>query len=507
MGGTGGISSSFANGGESHGGAIYNLNGSVHLAWTVMTNNVSLAGQHRRFGTLGGSAAAFGGALHNQGDAALVASRVSGNVAISEYFNSASGGGIAHQAPGSLSLTDSTISENRALGGAGLFISTPLGLPGQHAFGGGVYVASGEVWLTRSTLANNLAIGGAGVPNGAGTGQGGGMYNASAANLDNCTVAQNVARGGQGRSSPSGTGEGGGIYNGATGTMLLTHVTVAANAAEPGPNGHPAGQARGGAIASAGGSVTLHNTILANSLLASNCFGSGFVDEGHNLSSDASCNFSATGSLNNTDPVLGPLADYGGPTPTMALLAASPALDAADPAFCPATDQRGWARPFGAGCDIGAFESAPPYTVLGQVYGFTTPASGIQIASPSGSTPVPPGGQFAVHGLSAGTHLLSISSPECVFIPKTRSVTVGPDVVDVSFLSYRSNALVLERISANTVRGTFAGEAGVTYHVLSSTELSGFLPYSTNQAQADGLFQFMEDTAGAPKRFFQVVRP
>ncbi len=52
------------------------------------------------------------------------------------------------------------------------------------------------------------------------------------------------------------------------------------------------------------------------------------------------------------------LADNGGPTQTIALLddAANPALDAGDPALTSATDQRGVARPQGAGPDIGAFE-------------------------------------------------------------------------------------------------------------------------------------------------------
>ncbi|HEU0011336.1 MAG TPA: choice-of-anchor Q domain-containing protein, partial [Verrucomicrobiae bacterium] len=335
----------------------------------------------------------------------------------------------------------------------------------------------------------------------------GGLYTAGAVLLVNCTVVANTALGGQGQASPSGNGEGGGLYNAAGGLLTLIHATVASNSASAGANGYPIGASRGGAIAAAGGAVSLRSTILASSLSASNCYGSGFVDEGHNLSSDASCSFTAPGSLNNTDPVLGPLADYGGPTPTMALLAGSPALDAADPAFCPATDQRGTARPFGAGCDIGAFESAPPYTILGQVHGFTTPASGIQIDAPSTSTSVPPDGQFVLHGFAAGTHLLSISSPECVFVPRTRSVTVGPDVVDVSFLSYRSNALVIERLSAGVVRCVFAGEDGATYHVLSATNLPGLTPYSTKQAQSNGLFEFMEGTAGASRRFFQVVRP
>lgn len=53
---------------------------------------------------------------------------------------------------------------------------------------------------------------------------------------------------------------------------------------------------------------------------------------------------------------LAPLADNGGPTLTHALLANSPAIDAGDNAACPASDQRGLARPQGAACDIGAYE-------------------------------------------------------------------------------------------------------------------------------------------------------
>jgi hypothetical protein len=54
---------------------------------------------------------------------------------------------------------------------------------------------------------------------------------------------------------------------------------------------------------------------------------------------------------------LGPLGDNGGPTQTRALLIGSPAIDAgSNDCPPPATDQRGTARPQGAGCDIGAFE-------------------------------------------------------------------------------------------------------------------------------------------------------
>src|SRR5262249_60736280 len=61
--------------------------------------------------------------------------------------------------------------------------------------------------------------------------------------------------------------------------------------------------------------------------------------------------------LRNSNPLLGPLQDNGGPTPTMALLPGSPALDAGCNSNAPATDQRGFARIANGTIDIGAFES------------------------------------------------------------------------------------------------------------------------------------------------------
>ena len=62
----------------------------------------------------------------------------------------------------------------------------------------------------------------------------------------------------------------------------------------------------------------------------------------------------------NTDPLLGPLQDNGGPTYTHALLPGSPAIDAGDPNFTPPPfyDQRGpgFDRVVNGRIDIGSFE-------------------------------------------------------------------------------------------------------------------------------------------------------
>lgn len=103
------------------------------------------------------------------------------------------------------------------------------------------------------------------------------------------------------------------------------------------------------------------NTIVANNTGA-NCNQGGFASFGHNLDSDGTCGF---GDLIG-DPLLGPLANNGGPTKTHALAPGSPAIDAVPLAFCTttlnlavSTDQRGVHRPQFSNCDIGAYELAP----------------------------------------------------------------------------------------------------------------------------------------------------
>jgi predicted outer membrane repeat protein len=106
-------------------------------------------------------------------------------------------------------------------------------------------------------------------------------------------------------------------------------------------------------------SVNLYNNIFANTTGGAECtatVANSNTHGNHNLVEDGSsaCMPTLTG-----EPMLSPLGDNGGSTHTMPLLPESPAIDAGDNANCPATDQRGVARPQGNACDIGAFEYLP----------------------------------------------------------------------------------------------------------------------------------------------------
>jgi hypothetical protein len=118
--------------------------------------------------------------------------------------------------------------------------------------------------------------------------------------------------------------------------------------------------------------VTLHGTLLAENTGpgAPDCADptlASVVSAGYNLIGDAGGCAIEPGAgdlLGNAtvpvDPRLEALADNGGPTSTLALGPGSPAVDAIPRAAClEPTDQRGVARPQGAACDIGAFETVP----------------------------------------------------------------------------------------------------------------------------------------------------
>jgi hypothetical protein len=108
-----------------------------------------------------------------------------------------------------------------------------------------------------------------------------------------------------------------------------------------------------------GGTVEIGNTVLnAN---APGNIGGTVTSHGYNISSDNGGGFlNGPGDQINTNPLLGPLQDNGGPTFTHALSPGSPAIDAGDPNFTPPPyyDQRGpdfW-RVRNGRIDIGSFE-------------------------------------------------------------------------------------------------------------------------------------------------------
>jgi hypothetical protein len=119
----------------------------------------------------------------------------------------------------------------------------------------------------------------------------------------------------------------------------------------------------GGGICN-GGTLEIGNTILNREAgSAENIFNNGgtITSAGYNVSNDDGGGYlNGPGDLINTDPLLGPLQDNGGPTFTYALLPGSPAIDAGDPSFTPPPwyDQRGpdFYRLRNDRIDIGSFE-------------------------------------------------------------------------------------------------------------------------------------------------------
>jgi CSLREA domain-containing protein len=275
---------------------------------------------------------------------------------------------------GDLTLSDSAIVDNKARsGGGGLSVGSGttatvvrtkiagnseegIGSVDFSGGGGGIRVEiQGFLDLRDSEVSGNTS--GA---EGEGIGEGGGILNRGEATLTNVTVSGNTAAGDQ---DP---GFGGGIfsYEEASTTTLL-NVTIVDNRAGPGTNGPSLGC--GGNIGTSefcntGGSDG--NVILRNTIIAAgegrpgeeNCSGLGIVSEGHNLEDSNTCGLASAGDITNIDPILGALAENGGPTRTHALTEPSPPIDRADAPACPDADQRAVDRPQRQGCDIGAFE-------------------------------------------------------------------------------------------------------------------------------------------------------
>jgi hypothetical protein len=333
------------------GGAIRQLNASLTVASSVINDNsagdsggaidgdgaavISITGSILRRNTAGGDS----GAVDNDATLAITTTDVSGNTAgarggaigsigtltidRSVLSDNAAGtlGGAVSALSGSIQVTDSTFSANTAGTGAGLYLSTltqaAIGrslFAGNNAsqFGGAIYAIDLPLTISNSTFsANAAAQGGGGLAVQAGAG---------AITITNSTITANSAQ------------FGGGLYVSGTGTVLRSTI-VSGNTSGSNP------------------SDISNSTVTGSNNLIGDAGTAGGLANGVN------------GNLVGVDPLLGDLADNGGPTLTHALLPGSPAIDAGTNTDALATDQRGETRVRGAGADIGAFEGTARPTV------------------------------------------------------------------------------------------------------------------------------------------------
>jgi hypothetical protein len=428
-------------GGPATGGAVCNSGGALWLTNCVFTSNTAEGG----VGTDGASGG-DGGSGGNGGSG-----------------GAASGGALYNTAGGALYLFNCSLSGNVAQGtpgGAGGADGGGLGQPGTagpsgSGGGGALYNNDGEVHLVGCTFDYGSAVGAngqVGAPgpseeagqNGIAGGQGNGGAALNAAGtlaLTNCTFFANAAQAGNGGNGGDGGSSGfggnggnggkGGVANGggicATGgSVTCVSCTFEFNVAEGGTGGlggaggalgNPgdkgsSGPGYGGAVANAGGSVALANALLADSLPGQNASGP-IADDGNNLSSDTTPAFTSSSSRNSVDLHLGTFGDHGGPTWTVELLSASPAIDAGNGDVTLPTDQRGVARD--GACDVGAYEFATPELQVKLVAGSITVswvASGNNFLLQS--TPsLPPGVWTAV------TNVISAGSQHFAALPAT----------------------------------------------------------------------------------------
>lgn len=256
-----------------------------------------------------------GGALFNSGTAVLNDVVLLGNIA---RF----GGAI--YSTGTLEMADVIVRNNKHIvdgGGAGLY-------------------NIGTATVTRSTFIRNQARIGEG---------GGAVLNRGIFEIDNSTISRNRAR----------LSVAGGILTESASVSILRNVTLVRN------------QARfvSGGIANFG-VTAVHNCIIAenfnNRVRHINCGGDvAILSLGYNLDSGAVCSFHGPGDISNERPRLRGENRNGGISLSRALMPNSAAVDAGDPAECPALDQRGMPRPVDVSglaeprCDIGSYELQP----------------------------------------------------------------------------------------------------------------------------------------------------
>ncbi len=376
--------------------------------------------------TFSGNVAVVGGAMYNDGNQGTSSPSLS-HVVFSGNSATNTGGAMVNVGPnGTSSPTLSHVT-----------------FSGNSSVVGGAMYNDGYRTISRPSLAHVTFSGNSAED------AGGAMYNHgsmgnSSPSLTNVTFSGNsAARGGaivnegsDGISSPS-----------------LTNVTFSGNWA-----------ASGGTIASydfdGASSPSLTNVIVWGN--GSQLVNAGATPSFTNSIVQGGCPAGATcTAVSGADPLLGPLQDNGGPTSTMLPAAGSPALNAG--VACPATDQRGVARPQGGGCDIGAVERVDAsYALRVSVLGTGTVSSvagDIHCTSSGGvcgasfDDTTQPTGPFVVLNATSGTgsHFTGWGT-DCAAAGTTPTTTVTLDQVRSCSATFALNT--------HGISGTMTGLAG-----------------------------------------------
>ncbi len=275
-----------------------------------------------------------GGAIDNgsdQGDGSVSVANSTFSSNGVDLSNSASSGGAIDNGDGSATVSDSTFSNNEANYGGAINGS-------DNAYEGG----SGSLTVSGSTFSANSAIDGGAIDGADSEGRGAGS--AGDLTVSDSTFSGNTA-----------ASDGGAIDNAdntGAGDTTVTSSTFSGNGAS----------ITGGTVDNAGnggtGNASFGASILAGSTAGGECAGT-ITDLGYNIDDGNTCGLAAP-SLSDTSADLDPtgLQANGGPTQTIALEPGSPAISlVANAPQCPATDQRGAARPTSGACDAGAYDT------------------------------------------------------------------------------------------------------------------------------------------------------
>ena len=328
------------------------------------TGDLHLSHLELSYGNKISSSNAYGGCIYSKGNLYVSDSSVH-NCTVSTNGHNARGGGIFGKARVTLDRT-------RVFGNTATYVSSY-----QVVIGGGVFALNG-FYCSYSTITGNSAISPAG--------QGGGVQADGFSNLYNSTISNNTAAMGAGAvltgigdllktrivdstiSGNSSSGLVGGIF--IDHALELSNSTIAFNTAAIGKGKFGNYYAAPGLSLSS--SAVPISDVLKSSLLSNNTYGTTESDLSSTpYSPGATITISATNNLirattagaatvTQACPLLGPLRNNGGPTPTHALLSHSPAIDVGNNDAGATTDQRGpgFARisPANGSADIGAYE-------------------------------------------------------------------------------------------------------------------------------------------------------